>query len=164
MTETAFRTTHPAVLAMWEFCMDECEQWIEKMLAEQDRLGRQIYRKFSGLARREEVVGIEHQPEGDIPAGWTLSAEQEFLVPIDGAEGEPAREWLRQHQPPPSAEERLAPFGLAEHHVADGRVFWPGVELLETGLYVTWGCDTGWNGSGFFDRIKLSEYHAAREA
>lgn len=163
MTQTAFRSTHDAVLAMWEFSAVEHQRWTDRMLAEQRRMGRQIFRKFSGLSRREEVVGIEWQLEQDNPRGWVKTAEHDFLVPASGMAGRPAREWLAAYQPPPRADERLRPFGLEDHHISQGTVFWPGLELLDDGLYVTWGVDTGWDGGDFFERVRLSKYHTAKE-
>lgn len=162
MTVTAFRSTNEAVLILWEFSVEEQHRFTQRMLAEQHRLGRGVYRTTNGLCLREEVVGIADEPGMGVPPGWCTRLERDFLRPIDGPAGQPARDWLAAHQPPPAAEERLRVFGLAAVHIAGDEVFWPGVELLDDGLYITWGRDTGWTGDGFFQPIPVEEYDTAR--
>lgn len=161
--ETAFRSTDPLVLAFWDLCQSEHEWWLRRMVSSQKQLGRQIYRRFTGLARQEEIVGLQDLPDSAVPVGWRREPGRDFLVPADGPEGDVARAWLAGHQPPVPVERRLMAFGVAEYFTTDDEVFWPGVERLDDGLYVTWGTDTGWDGAGHFSQVPLSVYHAARE-
>ncbi|MDM4721122.1 hypothetical protein QTQ03_16515 [Micromonospora sp. WMMA1363] len=112
-----------------------------------------------------EVVGLATDTPDAPPAGWRYSKTDEHLVPRRGKPGEAARQWLADHQPPdmravmelhglprtakPGDDFRwfLATPGLFEH---DGTVW--AMYLNEP------------DGDCRWERRKVSEWHAAREA
>jgi hypothetical protein len=163
MTATAHESCSPQILDIWDRYITNSDRYYASMRAEQDRLGRSIYRSTTGFTRREEVIGLQ-DTSSEPPEGWTKLAKNDFLTPSRGRVGQRARDWLQDHQPPRSIGQLLAEFGVKEAHVSEGRVYWPGLERLAGGLYVTWGVDTGWDGGEHFDQVPLSAYYAVREA
>lgn len=163
MTMVAYRSTHPEVLRVWHDSCRQYEAFVQHMQTSQDQLGRRIFTRQDPIERRQHIVGLEHRPELGVPDGWRLWHRRHFLRPQPGPVGENARAWLADHQPPATPEDRLSRFGVATHIVRDDRVYWPGIEELDDGLYITWGVDTGWDGSGYFTRVPLSSYYAAQE-
>lgn len=159
----AYRSTDGLVLAVWEQSEAEHDHFATLMEAEQQLLGRCLFTRQPGLGRRAEIVGIEHLPGADIPDGWCLQHRRHFLRPLPGSAGAHARAWLTAHQPPPPAEDLLAPFGVRPYVEVDGFVHWPGLERHDDGLYLTWPVEVGWGGGEAFERVPLSAFYAARE-
>lgn len=157
---TAFRSAHPDVLGAWQRAMDGLDEWTERMVDAEERLGRQLFCLYRDFRRQVHVVGIEHRPDENIPAGWHLHSSQHYLIP----ESPEAISLIASLAAPAPIERALERFGVQSFHHADEEIFFPGVQRLGDALYVTWATDTGWDGGSCFEPIRVSAYYAALEA
>lgn len=114
---------------------------------------------------RPEVVGLAALDPADPPAGWRYSKAEECLVPRRGKAGESARQWLDAHQPP-DLRAVLEQHGLPRvcQPGPDFRFFLATPGLLEHDDMVWAMYPAAPDGECTWERRKVSEFHAAREA
>jgi hypothetical protein len=174
MTETdkiVYRSTHPDVLAHWQNTASAEAQsvWREKVnktLADLGFPGR----RFATSDGFDDchVVGVEH-PEGeDIPAGWRRHKDLPVAITPDKrrAAGKRAVERLAAI-PRPNPRKKL-PGGMPHVGFGISRFLKAGIARYGDAVYVTWSGELEKGDASNIDpavweRVKLSEYYAARE-
>ena len=172
MPEIAYRSTHPEVLAHWEKTGSAEAQtaWRDKVKAAITEFGFPSDLRFvttSGWADTR-VAGIEH-PEGDeIPAGWKRLKDFPSAITPDKrrAAGKRAAERL-DALPCPNPRKRL-PGGMPAMSFIGHKIAQPGIARHGDAVYVTWSAELEESeannlDSAVWERIKLSEYYAAKE-
>lgn len=159
---TVYRTTAATAIIAWHAAASAREDWAKDMqafLEEHDLGDRNVYISHGG-----RPLGITHTDGDPVPNGWRIDARTGHLMPrlktrtgkqIDARLGE-----LRQPDP------RHNMPGMPMECFVSLALLTCGMRLLGDVLYVTWSRPipeqqvdlTIW------ERIKLSEYYAAREA
>lgn len=158
MALSFYRTVEPELIDVWQLGLAEHAAWCARMEEEEQLLGRAIFCRFPERSLQAQVVGIGACDP--VPPGWVRVPGQQYLAPAPGLAGQSGRDWLAGLAPPLSAEEHLVPFGLWTVYETEEEIFWPGVELLDDGLYVTWE-DNVWPASPFFQQVPAQDYYAA---
>ena len=172
MTEYAYSTDSPEALAVWSATIAALDGFLPRLREDIAALGARNPLVRTGiLGSPDELVALEPNDDGTVPDGWRIVRSR--LEPRRGKAGEPARQWLADHQPP-DVRYALAKHGLPSHAAIptdDGRfrLVPPMVFKWDGAL---WALFEGKPGRGFLDLgeectwtpRKLSEFYAAREA
>lgn len=172
--EFAYSTDKAEVVAAYLQALADRNAFKDNIRADLETLGTgpQIYyvsESFSG--GRDRITALEQK--GDhIPDGWRVMKRTGLLEPRRGKPGEPARQWLADHQP-------IDVRYVMEQHGLPRTVWLPtdsGYRIVSPKLFeydgTLWACYPGEPGrSGGFDNKactwtprKMSEFYAAVEA
>ncbi|MFC9973607.1 hypothetical protein ACFVH6_22200 [Spirillospora sp. NPDC127200] len=165
----AYRSTHPDVLAHWENTASAAAQqaWRDRVNAAIADLGFPD-RKFA-TAGRFTVIGVEHPEDEPIPDGWRRDRDLPTAI-VPARRTKTGKDIGRRldalHRPSPR---RDLPGGMPEVAFARHSFMRCGVELLGGAVYVTWSdeldeADARHIDPQVWERVRLSQYYAAREA
>ena len=184
----AFVCTDVSAFAAYTEAIGNMKRWRNTILADAEEMGLDPQSWVDYITGREEFTGFTIPDDGVVPEGWRIVKSRKTVEPERGDEGEAARAWVIAHASPGTPIHVLArDYGLntmsQSERDKDGRHFVAHVQVHELGgdLYAVHAHDAlnGWAGgeSLSFDsvkmsdsmgplwtEIKLSEYHAAREA
>lgn len=176
VAEHAYRTSDPVILAAYRQALLDADARRMKIRTGLARLGvgPEVYVRSSGFPGDQMRI-TEVVPVGDvIPDGWRLMKRTGRLEPRRGKPGEPARQWLAEHQPI-DVRHVMEQHGLprAAWIPGDGfnwRIVSPQFFEHDGVLWARYAAEPGTSDSGFdtqtctWDRCKLSEFYAAYEA
>lgn len=170
-TRTAYRSTHPTVLAAWRATQEQADEIVRQRKALLDELG------FTGrpvLVHGQRIIGVGHLDEhGPVPDGWRRDRDTaDVIVPDRRRAAGKALAARLDALTMPDPRRDLPSCGMPEaaSSAPRGRMYWPGMQLLGDAVYVTWGCDperveeNGQVDPAVWERVRLSEYYAAVEA
>lgn len=175
----AFATTNPVTVAAFLAACDAEREFARSVVESAAAIGRNKgpLRSSGVFGEPPETIGLAEDDPQDPPDGWIYSKSQEHLVPRRGKAGDPAREWLKAHQPIASArkvtEEHGLPFNDLLGHADNGitRLFNVPIVFHHDGtLWALYrGTPGRWAGGAQepgpgWDERKLSEFYAARES
>jgi hypothetical protein len=181
MTDTAYSTDDPAIVAAFIAARDAGNAFATQVIADAAALGRN-----KGPLRTSDLhdgtyttAGLAPDDPTDPPVGWVYSKGRDMLVPRRGKAGDAARRWLDGHQPPTGSQVRAV---MAEHGLPLNDMLGAGQNGMSIRFNVPeiahhdgtlWALYQGTPGSWFGGKDqpkctwtprKLSEYYAAREA
>jgi hypothetical protein len=171
MTEKkyVYATSDPAAIAAFHAAHGLFQEFGQRVIDDAAKLGNNkgiLHR--SGFGSLPHFVGLIPDEPTNPPAGWRYLKSRDQLEPIArGKAGEPARQWLTDHQFPPEADvrEALAKFGLQRsvQYCDDTGLYFGGPDLLEHDgtLWARYAAEAE---KCTWQRRKLSEFHAAAEA
>ncbi|WP_188187987.1 hypothetical protein [Nonomuraea sp. SYSU D8015] len=159
---TVYRSTHPDALTAWHTAADARQEWTKQMQAFLDEHGfgkRTVYVGHSG-----RVLGIEHVDGEDAPDGWRVDQRTGYLMPrlktragkqIDARLAELVQPDPRNKMP-----------GMPMQCFVSLALLTCGMRIIRDTLYAEWSRPIPQDqvDSAIWQRIKLSEYYAAREA
>lgn len=166
MTEHVYSTSNPTIVAAYRDTADAYNTMGRKAREDAEKLGKNkgaliVKSRTSGPS----VVGLGADDPTNPPEGWRYSKTEEHLVPRRGKPGESARQWLEAHQPP-DLREVLEGHGLPRFcaHGEDLRWFLatPGLMFHDGTVWAMYPTEP--DGDCTWERRRLSEWHAAREA
>lgn len=160
--KTVYRSSHPDVLSAWETTERKHQSIGILRRTLLDELG---FEGRPGLITDTHLLGVEHRPEhGPIPEGWRQdSRTPEAIVPDRrrslGKKIAVRFEALRMPDP------RSFP-GMPGTCVTGGRFLECSVREMDGALYVGWSHPIPEKHLDLdrWERVKLSEYYAAKEA
>lgn len=165
-----YRTRDPEVLAAYRAAWDAIRAYVDAVKAVLDEYGAgeyQVWTDANGF-HPGQICGIDIPEDRDPPEGWRMQGD--YAVP-DKRTGKgralcKALESVTHPGDPLSALDGMPSLVFTGTGLAR-----PGAVPLEdgTGLYVTWTtgpeqCRDGEVDRAIWERVKLSEYHAAKEA
>ncbi|WP_431728637.1 hypothetical protein [Verrucosispora sp. TAA-831] len=167
MSERAYSTSDPATVAAYRAAADGFQNTARRAQEDSEALGK----NKGALIRRHplfgaEVIGLAADDPTDPPQGWRYLKSVEHLVPRRGKAGDPAREWLEEHQPP-KLRAVMEQHGLPRTSRSDPNS--TRYRIMSPALFdhdgTVWALYRGViDGECTWTPRKLSEYHAAREA
>ncbi|MCG5464173.1 hypothetical protein MED01_002338 [Micromonospora sp. MED01] len=166
MTEHVYSTSDPDVVTAYTETARNFDDMGRRAREDAEKLGNN---KGALIVNRRtsapEVVGLSADDPEKPPQGWRYSKTEGHLVPRRGKPGDPARQWLEAHQPP-DMRAVMEANGLPRFckHGEDLRWFLATPGLFEHDGTVWAMYPTEPDGDCTWDRRKLSEWHAAREA
>lgn len=172
-----FRSTDPDVRAAYEAACAEHSEWSRKIhqLAK-ELLGPDAYPIVQEGWGRKSLSGFGPVPD-DVPAGlriWKPRNSLSHLVPHKSTKiGQEIAERVKELERAPDV--RAALPGMPSCALDGLTIMSPGVDVIDDAIYVYWSndpdaADTGWSKSAkkvdpeLWQRVKLSEYYAAKEA
>lgn len=171
MTEKkyVYSTDNPEAVAAFHAAHKLFNEHGQRVIDDAEKLGNNkgiLHR--SGFGSLPHFVGLIPDDPDNPPAGWRYLKSRDQLEPIArGKAGEPARQWLADHQFPPEADVRevLTKHGL-QRTVSYGDetgFYMGGPDLLEHDgtLWARYGAEAE---KCTWQRRKLSEFYAAAEA
>jgi hypothetical protein len=175
MTQHAYSTDNAEIVAAYRAAKDAHGTFASRLLADLQALGAgpRVYIR-NGFGGPNEVTALEQK--GDhVPDGWRLMKSSGNLEPRRGKPGEPARQWLAEHQPV-DVRHVLTQHGLPRSvwvpnpGAGNYRVCAPDIFEHQGVLWALYEAEPGAEEIGFdnsrctWTPRKLSEFHAAFEA
>lgn len=179
----AYRTSDPEAISEWEAAHGALDAYRDRLAQALDDLGVGQYLigvSTSGWSPGQ-FLGLKIPEDQFAPAGWRMAERANLWIAVPdkrtriGKAAYAALEALA-HPGSPRKNLRGMPFDVyAAYGDGTGRVFTPGADLLGGVLYVTWSTDPetaqdrrgrclAQVDSAIWERVRLSEYHAALEA
>lgn len=172
----AYSTDNPDVVAAYRIAVEQRNTFGKRIAAAVEALGagpRVHVRGGAMSGDSQRVVGLEQK--GDhIPDGWRFLKSSGTLEPRRGKPGDPARQWLADHQPV-DVRTVMEAEGLPRSVwiPTEGfsyRIVLPELFEHDGTLWAMYEAEPGTSDTGFdsepctWTPRKLSEFHAAREA
>jgi hypothetical protein len=189
---TAYRSTHPDVLAVIEQYRADIKQWH----ADSDALLKELgftdrsFMVCTSMGRRW-ITGVEYRDGDPVPTGWRVWKDrsgQNTLTPHKARKAGQAATAKIQSCPVPDLPQSHLP-GMPGDRICNGAWRSPGLREMAGAVYVTWAADPlpeipadgpereahlgdvdrriRLNNDvdlAYWERVKLSEYYAAVEA
>lgn len=159
--KVVYRSTHPDVLRRWHEVSAAVDAWSTQLkdgLAEIGMAGYKVYYdQVDG-----NIMGLTPK-DGDVPDGWRIDARTGYLKPrLSTKQGKAIGAKLDALRRPDPRDLQ----GMPKHAFAGLSFLTCGLHYLDDALYVTWSkpIPEGQIDRGIWERVKLSEYHAAVEA
>lgn len=166
MTEHVYSTSDPTIVAAYRDTRAAFNDMGRQCREDAEKLGKNkgaliVQDRISG----PRVVGLAADDPADPPAGWRYSKGEGNLVPRRGKPGEVARQWLDAHQPP-DLRKTLEGHGLPRFCDSGTDLRWflatPGVLEHDGTVWAMYPAEP--DGECSWERRKVSEWHAAKEA
>jgi hypothetical protein len=177
---TVFSTDNPEAVTAYLAAVRARREFASLVVASAAQIGKNTgaLQQRSPFGGGDSTLGLAADDPADPPVGWVYSKPGERLVPRRGKAGDGARKWLKDHQPPKSADARAAleAHGLPLNDMlgttgsGSYRFSVPLVFEHEGNLWAMYrGVPGHWCGSGelvlcSWTPRKLSEFYAAKEA
>lgn len=165
--EAVWRTTTPEVVALWDQWRAEQERWertVTEFVKRHDATGERAPIVTNSVFGGQRLVGMQHLPGHEVPTGWRLDKRHHVLVPARSKrEG---KALAAEIDGIPSFNPRQDVPGMPSWSLGAGFVASFGAERHGDALYVVRSTDSIAEevDGGIWERVKLSEYHAVREA
>ena len=170
--ESAFKSTTSAVPEAWEAMQVARQEWADRVRAYGAQFGFTDfhYRRGGGSDRFAGFATPDDAPDDWKPSipGWRYAKTSDVWVPDRRYKaGQNAEKWRRDHG---VVKAFAAVPGMSAEYIGGGHWYTPGAFLHDGTVYVHWGVDADTiRGLKSYDpelwtEIRLSEYHAAREA
>jgi hypothetical protein len=174
--EVVYRTTDPEIKAAWDAFCEAYKRWQAACLsfaAEQGEGREPII--MSGWGDRR-LAGLSHKANQLVPDGWRIVPRSwpQYIVPLRKTKaGRELSDRMQALRLP-----AWTPPAMPDSIWTGNSVFHPGMETHGGVLYIVWGTDiesskiesgaAGFSKEQFdparWERVKLSEFYAAREA
>jgi hypothetical protein len=169
--KVVYRSTHPDVLAHFESTAsaDAQNAWrkrVEALIAQLGFPGRR-FATASGFEGRH-VTGVAHPQDEDIPEGWRRDSKLPEAITPDRRRAAGKRIAKRLEDLPQPNPRKAMPGGMPDMAFGAAALMRPGVARYGDAVYVTWSgeldkTDAQHIDSAAWERVKLSEYYAAKE-
>jgi hypothetical protein len=172
MPEIAYRSTHPDVLAHWAKTgsAEAQKTWRDNIAAAIAELGFAGERRFVTVSGWNDtrVIGVEHPKDEDIPVGWKPLKDFPGAVTPDKRRAAGKRAAARLDSLPCPNPRKRMPGGMPSMTFIGAKMAQPGVGRHGDAVYVTWSAELEESEASNLDpavweRVKLSEYYAAKE-
>lgn len=181
-TEAVYRATDPTIMESARAWRERAKQWQAECLVFAAKYAAEFGRTdvspvstaYANGSRH--LTGLTHDGSSQVPTGWRLvmgsQRSPDCLVPVRRSKTGK----VVGAQMDALILEAFFPEGMPNTVFHEDHWYSPGIEVHGDDLYVTWGFDpaecSSWEkgfGPGVFDssrweRVKLSEYHAMKEA
>lgn len=162
MTEIAFKTTDPEIVAAWKRVVETRSAAVARALAEAESIGKNKGFMVQRSLGDEEFTGLAPIDPEDPPEGWRFVRNQ--FEPRRGKAGDDARAWLKSVQLP-NLRNVMHEHGMPKVVFANHRMMTPGLLLHNDTIWANFSQDIGDREVGpAWERCRLSEYYAAQEA
>jgi hypothetical protein len=175
-TTYVYRCNDADLLADWERYQKDHAKWRRKIKRQIGswfpRQGRCPVVQHPGFGGTERWIGVSsvHGDYRDPPEGWRYDRKHGHLMPLKKTkEGREIAKVIDATTAPETMRKRLP--GMPGH-LWSGRhglhTYMPGIQRMGDAIYVTWSVELIAKEDGYdpklWKRVKLSEYHALREA
>lgn len=160
--EHVYSTSDPAVVAAFKSTAEAFRDGGRRAREDAEKLGKNKGAlMISGPLGKPRAVGLEPDDPADPPQGWQYIKSRGRLEPCRGKAGEAARNWLDAHQPP-DLRGVMGEHGLPAYYRRGHIIGAPALFEHDGTVWALFGGEP--QGSCSWERRKLSEFYAAREA
>lgn len=159
MTDYAYKTADPDVVAAWNATVEQHRQASKAAIEGAEAIGKNKGLMVRRSIGEEEFVGLAPIDPSDPPEGWRYVRER--FEPRRGAAGDGARAWLKSVQLP-QLRDVMQDHGLPKILFKGGMMRTPGMFEHDGTIYALYSAEPDDIGPAW-EPCRLSEYYAAQE-